>query len=153
MDNKTISYKDVLDQHEASYSKLVEKVGMFFAFSKERLHEQLAERSLTENDVEHRGPLGGFIPVKNIDAYNDGVISITNTYVMNLKRLDGEERDKAIFDELESSNAWIKGDIREVVEYFQDIFTEKEVASVYNKEAGCVWKNGSWQKQDILQDK
>ena len=113
---------------EEKLSVILEKYGVFFAFSNEQFLEN--KTPLKEGEKYVSFGAGGYIPKPNIGLFSDAMYELDNWYKKTLKRYK-KEAESAILYELNNYECFYTWDCSEVVKVFDGIYTEKQIKSVF----------------------
>jgi hypothetical protein len=126
------TYQELKTSHSNAINKIMTKHRVFWAFSNERLEEGKKLLNITDNkDIVSIGA-GGFIPKLNINALTKDLKQENLKYIKTLKEIK-EQKEKSILYELNNFEAFLTGEIDEVIKIFKGIYTIKEIKKVYLK--------------------
>ena len=125
-----MTYQEIKTEHSNKYNELMEKAGVFWAFSNKQFEEGLKKANLKEGEKLVRIPGGGYCPKKNIDTL---LKEIEIAGAINKKALKAlkEERTTAILYELKNYECFYTGNIDDVVDMFKGIYTTAQILTVY----------------------
>ena len=135
-----VSYGDIKKEKERMTDELLKKCGVFFAFSNEQFLANKTPLKEGEKYVSIGG--GGYMPKGNIDAFSEGMKSISKLGKNKVKENNLAETE--ILYELNNHECFYTGDYSDVVDMFKGTYTEEQIRDVYNKhrESNQTFKNG-----------
>ena len=122
--------QDLNKLREEKLSAILEKYGVFFAFSNEQFLEN--KTPLKEGEKYVSIGAGGYLPKSNACLFSDEWEALDVWYKKTLKD-DKKEAENAILYELNNHECFYTWDYSEVVKLFDGIYTEKQIKSVFNK--------------------
>ena len=115
---------------EEKLSVLLDKYGVFFAFSNEQFTEN--KTPLKEGEKYVSIGAGGYIPKSNAVLFSKAYDDLDKWYKATLKA-DKKEAENAILYELNNHECFYTWYCSEVVNIFKDVYTEKQIKSVFRK--------------------
>lgn len=124
-----MTYQEIQKQHQEKASAIMDKYGVFWAFSNQQFTEN--KTPLKDGDKYVSIGAGGYMPKSNLDSFLSELETVNN----EKKRLIKEGRDtlkQAIRYELANHECYYTGDISDVVEMFKGQATRKQIIAVYN---------------------
>ena len=124
-----LEYWDVKKEKEKLFDQAMEKYGVFFAFSNEQFQKN--KTPLKEGDKYLDLGSGTFIPKSNYEAFDKEIDEIDATINKKIKANKLEEKE--ILYELENHEAFYTYDISDVVDLFEDKYTEERIKMVFDK--------------------
>lgn len=129
---------------KADYSKAVDNLITthkgFFAFSESQLIEGMAKIGVTDRS-ELVSSIGGMIlPKANHGAFLDDMDKAEKQYKKELKEAK-EQKESAILYELNNHESFYRGNMDDVFEMFEGIYTKDEIRAVYKKYSAIEAKN------------
>ena len=127
------TYKEIKTKNEKAISDLLEKYQVFFAFSNKQLEEGKTKIGITDNKKLTGIGAGGYMPKKDADAFMEAMEKTEKAYNKELKEAK-EAKGEAILYELYNHEAFYTGEIDDVVEKFEGIYTVAEIRAVYKKQ-------------------
>jgi hypothetical protein len=135
-----VSYGYIKKEKERMTDELLKKCGVFFAFSNEQFLANKTPLKEGEKYVSIGG--GGYMPKGNIDAFSEGMKSISKLGKNKVKENNLAETE--ILYELNNHECFYTGDYSDVVDMFKGTYTEEQIRDVYNKhrESNQTFKNG-----------
>ena len=125
-----MTYQEIKTEQSNKYNELMEKAGVFWAFSNEQFEEGFKKANLKEGEKLVRIPGGGYCPKKNFDTLLEDIEKANTLNKKALKALK-EERTTAILYELKNYECFYTGNIYDVINIFKGIYTEQEILTVY----------------------
>lgn len=132
-----MTYGEIKTKHSNAYNEIMERAGVFWAFSNEQFEKGLKKvresGKLSEGEKVARIPGGGFCPSKNIDKMLAEMKEADKTRAKELKEMR-ELKEKAILYELNNHECFYRGEgLDTVAEIFKGIYTKEDILKVYNK--------------------
>jgi len=109
---------------------LLDKYGVFFAFSNEQFLEN--KIPLKEGEKYVSIGAGGYLPNSNAALFSKEWDELDTWYKSTLKA-DKKEAENAILYELNNHECFYTWGYSEVVKIFDGVYTEKQIKSVFNK--------------------
>ena len=128
-----MNYQELRKEKISKYNKTIEDCKVFFAFSNEQFKESIKKLNLAKGEKVTNIGAGGFAPSDKVDKYIEELKSHEAWYKKELAELRKDEKNKAKAIEYELSNyeCYYTGDIDDVVELFEGVFTREEIQEVY----------------------
>lgn len=130
-----MTYAELKHQRQAKYDELFKAVGLFWAFSNEQFDEGKAKNPVTDGHKYTSIGGGGFFPGQNKQQWIDGMDAI-NAWEKQANaelKANRAEEEKAILYELNNHEAFYSGEIEEVVDLFEGVYTREQIRKVYKK--------------------
>ena len=124
-----VEYQNIKKEKEKMTTELLEKCGVFFAFSDKQFDENKTPLKEGEKYVSIRG--GGYMPKGSIKAFEEGMKAINSYGKQKVKK--GNLQETEILYELQNHECFYTGDISDVVDLFEGTYTVKQIRDVYNK--------------------
>lgn len=116
------------DKRQKDVNDLMEKCGVFWAFSKEQFDQN--KTPLKEGEKYVSIGMGGYMPKGNVDEFIQGMKEITENFKRAMQ--DKEARIAHIKYELNNHEAYYTRDITSTLKALGDDFTREEVLSVFD---------------------
>ena len=129
MVNNTNELELIKKEKEKMTTELLEKCGVFFAFSDKQFDENKTPLKEGEKYVSIGG--GGYMPKGSIKAFEEGMKAINSYGKQKVKK--GNLQETEILYELQNHECFYTGDISDVVDLFEGTYTVKQIRDVYNK--------------------
>jgi len=124
-----VEYQNIKKEKEKMTTELLEKCGVFFAFSDKQFDENKTPLKEGEKYVSIGG--GGYMPKGSIKAFEEGMKAINSYGKQKVKK--GNLQETEILYELQNHECFYTGDISDVVDLFEGTYTVKQIRDVYNK--------------------
>jgi hypothetical protein len=124
-----VEYQNIKKEKEKMTTELLEKCGVFFAFSDKQFDENKTPLKEGEKYVSIGG--GGYMPKGSIKAFEEGMKAINSYGKQKVKK--GNLQEAEILYELQNHECFYTGDISDVVDLFEGTYTVKQIRDVYNK--------------------
>lgn len=130
-----MTYQELKNERQRRYDELFKDVDLFWAFGNEQFKEATAKHPLEPGYKYLSIGAGGFFPGQHKQAYIDGIDAIkawekgANAEL----KANHEEEEKAILYELNNYEAFYSGDIDDVVDLFDGVYTREQIRKVYKK--------------------
>ncbi len=130
-----MTYAELKATRQAKYDELFEAIGLFWAFSNDQFNEGMKKHPLTEGAKYCSVGMGGYFPGQNKQKYIEGMDALKAWEKQAKKELKENEAEieKAILYELNNHECFYSGEIDEVVELFEGIYTREQIRKVYRK--------------------
>lgn len=123
------TYGELREQREQKISDLHEQFGLFWAFSQKQYEENKTPKEEDEKYVSIGG--GGFVPKSKCQPLLDEMENIEKWYNEEIKT---NFKKEAIAFELANHECYYTGEIDDVVNIFEGVFSKYEIAEVYIEE-------------------
>lgn len=130
-----MTYAQLKQQRQTKYDALFETVGLFWAFSNEQFAEGKAEHPVTEGHKYVNIGMGGYFPGQHKQAYIEGMDAIHAWEKQANAELKAnrDEEEKAILYELNNHECFYSGELDDVFELFENVYTKEQIRKVYRK--------------------
>jgi hypothetical protein len=130
-----MTYQELKQQRQAKYDELFKEIGLFWAFSNEQFDEGAKKHPVDEGFKYCSIGSGGYFPGQNKQAWNDGMDAIRAWEKQATKEMKetNAETEKAILYELNNHEAFYSGEIDDVVDLFEGVYTREQIRKVYKK--------------------
>ena len=115
---------------EDRVTNLINRCGMFFAFSTEQFHNN--KTPIAEGEKYVYLGAGAYLPKSQVNAYLEGIETIRKVYNAEVK--ENKQRRANIAYELGNYECYYTGDISDALNALGSDYTEQEVMEVYNVE-------------------
>jgi len=126
-----MQYKEIKEQKQTAYNKLIDTCNMFFAFSNEQFAEGAKKHPLKESEKYLSIGAGGYMPKHNLETFEKGVEEIEKTFKAQIKEF--KMREKHILYELNNHECFYTGDITTAVDALGEDYTAEECNAVLKK--------------------
>lgn len=124
-----MTYTELKKQHQDKLTILIDRLGIFWAFSDKQLTEGLDKLKLTTADIISFGA-GMLCPRANYEEYKTSIKALNDEFVGEMKKLNPAE---VIEYELSNHECYYTGDPSEIFDLFDDIgYTKEQILKVYN---------------------
>jgi len=128
-----MTYTELKKDHQNKLTILIDKIGIFWAFSDKQMTEGLDKLKLTTKDIISLGS-GMLCPRANYEEYKAEVKALNDEFVASMKTLPPEQ---VIEYELSNHECYYSGDPSEIYDLFEDIgYTKEQILKVYNDTKG-----------------
>jgi hypothetical protein len=125
-----MTYQELKTQYSDNIDAIMTNNKVFWAFSTEQLEKGKKEIGILDNkDLASIGA-GGFMPKANADKMFLEMAEEKKRYKKELKKAK-EEKEKAILYELRNFEAFYTGDLEEVFQCFNGLYTKSDIIKVY----------------------
>lgn len=123
------TYGEIKKQVEEKNSILFKECEVFFAFSDKQFNEN--KTPLKEDDKYVTFIGGGYLPKSNVEKLKEGMANTNSWEREQIKANNLQETEIAY--ELNNHECYYTGEIDEVVDLFEGIYTVEEIKEVYYK--------------------
>lgn len=133
-----MTYGQLKKERQAKYDELFEKVHLFWAFGNEQWEEGKKKHPVTEGHKYVSIGMGGYFPGQHKQEYIEGMDAIRaweKQAKAELKANEAAAHD-AILYELNNHECFYTGEIDEVCEIFEGVYTREQIKKVYRQNAG-----------------
>lgn len=130
-----MTYAELKATRQKKYDELFEAVHLFWAFSNEQFAEGKKKHPVDEGFKYVSIGMGGYFPGQYKQQYIDGMDAIHAWEKQARKEMRETEKqtEDAILYELNNHECFYTGEIDEVVELFEGIYTREQIRKVYRK--------------------
>ncbi len=137
-----MTYSELKTERQKRYDELFEKVGLFWAFSNEQFDEGKAKNPVDDGFKYVSIGMGGYFAGQHKQAYMDGMDALKAWEKQAKKEMKESaiESEAAIFYELKNHECFYTGEIDDVVDLFEGVYTREEIRKVYKKYANLATK-------------
>ena len=126
------TYHEIKDKHAKEIDAIITRNQVFFAFSASQLEEGKTKIGITDNKELTSIGAGGFIPRQNADIFFKEMDQASANHKKELKAAK-EAQEEAILYELNNHESFYRGNMDDVFDMFDGIYTKDEIKAVYKK--------------------
>lgn len=126
------TYQQIKNEYRDNLNALMEKNGVFWAFSNERLDKHKKDNNIVDNKDLISIGMGGFMPKINADNFFKEMDAEDKRFKKALKDAS-TEKENAIKYELDNFECFYSGDLTEVFKTFKGVYTPASILKVYKK--------------------
>ncbi len=130
-----MTYAELKTERQKRYDELMEKVGIFWAFSNEQFEEGRKKYPLKKGFKYQSIGAGGYFAGQFKEEFVGGMTKLNDWE----KQARAEVRDtkseieKQILHELRNYECFYNGEIDDVVDLFEGVYSKEQIAKVYKK--------------------
>lgn len=135
-----MTYAELKKTRQAKYDELFKAVDLFWAFGEDQWNEGKKAHPVDDGFKYVSIGMGGYFPGQHKQAYIDGMDALNAWEKQAKKELKENQMatEAAILYELNNHEAFYTGEIDEVVEIFEGVYTREQIKAVYKKNVGKV---------------
>jgi hypothetical protein len=126
------NYHEIKDKHQKAIDEIITKNQVFFAFSKSQLEDGKTNINITDNRALISIGTGGFCPRINADQFFNEIDKADKDYKKELKDAK-QAQEEAILYELNNHESFYRGNMDDVFDMFDGVYTRDEIKAVYKK--------------------
>ena len=126
------NYHEIKDRHAKTIDELITKHKGFFAFSDSQLIEGMAKININDRKELTSLSMGLILPKIEAKPFLDNMEQADKDYKKELKEAR-EAKDEAILYELNNHESFYRGNMDDVFDMFDGIYTKDEIKAVYKK--------------------
>lgn len=123
-----MKYTELNKTCEKMMNDLIDRVGVFFAFSNKQFEEGKEKHPVAPGEKYTSIGMGGYLPSKNVEQYLEGITKIDEYRKSEMKRV---KREDAILYELCNHESFYTGSIDDAFAVLSDHYSREEVREVY----------------------
>jgi hypothetical protein len=124
-----MKYEELKARHQEEISMLNKEMGLFWAFSIDQFNEG---KKLNPSKKYVSIGMGGYLPKANADKWFKRYEELNKLHNKEIKEAR-EAKEEAILYELSNYECFYTGNIHDVIELFEGIYTREEIKKVYLK--------------------
>lgn len=126
------NYQEIKANHSKEIDELITNHKGFFAFSESQLIEGMAKIGITERKELISLSMGLILPKVEAKPFLDNMANADKNYKKELRDAK-QAKEEAILYELNNHECFYRGNMEDVFEMFECIYTKEEIKAVYKK--------------------
>lgn len=126
------TYREIKAKHQKTYDDLITKHQIFFAFSESQLAEGMAKLNITDKSLLTSLPMGMIALKTEVKPFMDAIELANAEHKRELKEAK-QAKEEAILYELNNHESFYCGNMDDVFDIFEGIYTKDEIKAVYKK--------------------
>lgn len=135
---ETLTFAQVKKINDEQFNLALTNGGVFFAFSKEQFEEGKAKHPIQGDDKYVSFGYGGYILKSKKEALEKALEEINTNFRKVIQ--DNNFQDKEILYHLHNHECYYTGDIEDVVDNLNGIYTREEISKVFYANASEEWR-------------